>query len=165
MQAGKVPFGYLVVGVAAGTWLLSIRSRTVRPALRSSSRSCYCSGTLGADLQSAPGTGCFAGTAPGGTDELPLPAPSLLLPLRLQPECLWRLLCIAVSRTAWLAGPSGCSQLLSCQFPLFFSLSGWLPCGIRSPVTPADCCHAGCMVYGDGGTQDSFLSASITSLL
>lgn len=108
---------------------------------------------LNADLQSAPGTDCFAGTAPGGTNELPLPTPSLLLPMRLQPESLWRLLCRAVSCTAWLVGPSGCSWLLSCWFPLVFSLPGWLPYGIRSPVTPADCCHAGCMVYGDEGLR------------
>lgn len=33
-------------------------------------------GRLGADPQPAPGTGCRAGTAPGGAEQLPLPAPS-----------------------------------------------------------------------------------------
>lgn len=42
-------------------------------------------GMLGADLQTAPGTGCLPGTAPGEADGFPLPGPSLLFPMQPPP--------------------------------------------------------------------------------
>lgn len=46
-------------------------------------------GTLGSDLQTAPGTGCLSGTAPGEADELPLPGSSLLLPMQPPLGSIW----------------------------------------------------------------------------
>lgn len=46
-------------------------------------------GMLGADLQTAPGTGCLPGTAPGEADGFPLPGPSLLFPMQPPPGSIW----------------------------------------------------------------------------
>lgn len=50
----------------------------------------------------------------------------------------------------------GCSHAASLSFSPF--QVGCLA-ELRSPASPADCCHTGCMVCGVGGTQDSFPSA------